>query len=100
MSLYSVIRATNHHHAGRAFLGAACLAVALVLFNQNVAHFSASLLTTAGALLLFLTNPNSVTLVNKTFRSRRLPKTAPLARNIISQISYDVRHAPRPGRHL
>ena len=86
-------------HTIRTLLGAACIVVAVTLLDLGAGRLPATLLAGAGALLLFLANPNAVPLVNKAIRARRLPKAAPLAKNDLAMIHYDVRHAPRPGRH-
>jgi len=93
MTISSTIR-----HSCRAILGASSSLAGLVLLNMSAGKPVATALVATGALLLLLTNPNSVPLLNKTLGLRKLPKALPLPINDITQIVYDVRHAPRPGR--
>ena len=87
-------------HTGRALLGAACVSLGLLLFcYREGEHLAATLLVLSGTLLLFVANPNSVPGANRALRFGSKIKTVSLPDNELSQIRYDVRHAPRPGRH-
>jgi uncharacterized protein (DUF58 family) len=85
-------------HPLRALLGAGCTIVGLAMLNLQSHGAQATLLAASGALLLLSANPNSLPGTNRALSWRRAPKASPLVQNDLTQIAYDVRHAPRPGR--
>jgi hypothetical protein len=91
---------TTLSHCRTALFGAVTTFFGLLLFNLNAGRAEATMMTVSGALLLLLANPNSIPFLNRVVTLRKKPRVLPLPQNELSQIAYNVRHAPRPGRLL